>query len=189
MNNFKSISLMAAIIIIAMIIVSTAFCDELKNDDFIFGAKIGTIGNGSLDVDDINIKTKSSYCFGVFGDKPLIDGLYGGVAVDFFEIKTESDQEYLMNGSLIIKRELKTASKKFLFQPAFGVGYGIMEELLFLKPLDFVSIQCFGDIVYVTEKKIGVLLSIGAIWLPYAGDNEYDISSGARLILRAGVRF
>jgi len=185
----KAISVTGRIIFIFILLSSTAFCEDLPDNDFVFGAKIGMIGSGKLEVNSININTKTAHCFGVFGDKPIANKLYGGIAVDFFKFKTESDEEYLMNGSFIVKGEFKTANKRFCIQPAFGFGYGIMGELLFLKPLDFVTVQVFGDFIYVTEKKIGLLFSIGAIWLPHAGENEYDVSSGPRVLVRAGARF
>ena len=185
----KTISFAGTIIFIFILLSSNAFCGDIPDDEFVFGAKIGMIGSGKLEANSFNINTKTAHSFGVFGDKAITNNLYGSVAVDFFRFKTESDEEYLMNGSFIVKGEFKTANGRFCIQPAFGVGYSIMGELLFLKPLDFLTVQVFGDFVYLTEKEIGLLFSIGAIWLPHVCDDIYGISTSPRMLLRAGARF
>lgn len=183
--------IVGVVVFIAILTSSTAFGGESpeKDNEYVFGAKIGMIGEGTLEAGNVNINTKNSFCLGAFGDKLIVDRLYGGIAVDFFRFKTEADEVFLMNASLLVKGEIGMANDRFLIQPAFGVGYAIMEELLFLKPLDFVTIQFFTDFVYMSPDKIGLLLSVGALWLPHCGLDDYEVTSDARLVARVGARF
>jgi len=187
MRSMVKIRCLVSIVILCAIIAPVSSANDISGYKGTFNLKFGYYGGGTMTVDNSEYNTDDGLCFGGGLDFPATRDFYIGVTFDAAQIVLWSKSEYLLNAGLLLKKRFSMNEGRVLFRPAVGIGYAMINEVLWVDESSYLTLQVFNEMVLVASDRFGMLWDIGLFWALSGGNDEHDISGGPFLMMRFGL--
>ncbi len=176
-------------IILGIIVTGTVAGEDTGKKRGMFGVKLGQFGEGTVTVNDTEYDTDAGTTFGVFLDYPITSRLYAGGAFDISNLDFGREEEKLLNAAVTVKYNIAKKNSQLILRPAVQVGYAMLNEVMFIDNSTYITLTVFTEAIFKATDKFGIVTDIGLFWALSGGNDEYDVTGGPMLTLRAGFVF
>jgi hypothetical protein len=163
------------------------------------GVKLGLIGSGAVDVEDVSNDQQSGLSAGFFFDLPMGSRLHYGLSTDLHKMSWQGEglagrideTGWLLDIGANLKGDFFSEDAPWGFRPGVGVGVGFLGKMdgLGVSSSSYIVLRATAEIVYFTPSDLMLVLESGVWYAPSGGDNLTDVTIGPLLLLRAGIMF
>lgn len=161
---------------------------------WVFGAKLGILTSGEINVSDSHNDYEFSIESGLSGgfslELPTRQGVSSALTFDFHRIDPErlSYTKTMLDFGILLKRSARDFGTKTLFRPFLGISYGYLGEVAYLDPSHYLIVKAGVEIDFFPNYKgAGWLLELGMLGSPHGKADRYDITAPLRPYLRFGL--
>jgi hypothetical protein len=163
------------------------------------GVKLGLIGSGAVEVENVSDHQRAGLSAGFFFDLPLGSRLHYGLSTDLHKMSWQGqgptgridESGWLLDIGANLKGDFFSEDAPWGFRPGIGAGVGFLGEMdgLGVSSSSYIILRATAEIVYFTPSDFMFVLESGVWYAPSGGDNLTDVAIGPLFLLRAGVMF
>lgn len=198
----KSRPVLFLLVVISVVLFSgvSAGADRSEGVRGIFGLKYGMLGGGYIKVENVSDKfeKESGQSLGILLDYPIKRRLHFGIFADLHSIvitfkplhvNVNKDSETLLEVGAMLKYLIPTGQGKFSLRPGVGGGYGILRNMPYIGNSNYWTFRSTMEFIVKIGRTTDIAAELGIWSAPSGGNDELDITSKAKLLLRFGLLF
>ncbi len=191
---------------VAVFVLLTGAASETLGGDHRgrFGFKVGMIGSGTINTErkeaphnSGEMDTDDSYSAGVFFEYPVHRRIWPLLSLDIYGVKPdvesfgdyEVETETALDIALGVKVPCVSSDGRLSFRPAASFGYAFVPEIYSVKASHHWTLKTYCEMVVFTDRGTGFMGEVGVLWSVSGENGDYDMSSGAILLMRVGLLF
>ena len=178
-----------AVVLLIMLVASTAFADGVREKNTILGVKAGFTTTGTWYVGDFEYEADMNYLLGGFVDYKLGPKITGGAVFNFGGFSAYEESGTQMDFGFTIKAMVFSETSKLTFRPGFGISYGMISKMGPYESSEYLVLHGMVEMVICTQSNLSYLAEIGLTGAPDGGNDDITMTTSPRLVLRGGLIF
>lgn len=151
----------------------------------VVGFKGGMMTNADIYASE-HIESEASMSGELFADLALGAKLYAGLAMDFHNIVTIDDQEFMIDAGVALKRAIWWKAPRLVIQPVFAVGVGRLSSLNIFHHADMLTLKAGLEVYMMIDLRKAWLFEAGMFRVPSGSTGDGGITIGPSFYLRVG---
>ena len=192
----RTIAVIAVVILLSFPSMTRA--DSPYEGQTLTGIKVAWMSSGTVEIDNVEGDSKSSFGAGIFFDFPYGPSVTYGFALDVlrmdWEVATEpealDEARTMLDLSLNFKATLAGGENaRWLFRPGVAVGFGALQRFQRLSGSNYLTLKAMGELHYLTAGNFNFVLDATFWHAPSGGDRDRDVKVGPLLLVRFGIVF
>jgi hypothetical protein len=168
-----------AILLLLLMMFSTAFAGNVRDKNTVLGVKAGLITTGTWYVGEL----------GGFVDYKLGPKITGGAAFNFGGFSAYEESSIQMDIGFTIKAMVFSETSNLTFRPGFGISYGMIGEMGPYESSSYLVLHGMVEMVIATQSNMSYLAEIGLTGAPDGGNDDITMTTSPRLLIRGGIIF
>jgi len=178
-----------AILLLLLLMFSTAFAGNVRDKNTVLGVKAGLITTGTWYVGDFEYEADMSYMLGGFVDYKLGPKITGGAAFNFGGFSAYEESSIQMDIGFTIKAMVFSETSNLTFRPGFGISYGMVGKMGPYESSSYLVLHGMVEMVIATQSNMSYLAEIGLTGAPDGGNDDITMTTSPRLLIRGGIIF